>query len=187
MSHGKLDKVAHFDSKAHVEDYIREIGVPATFFLPGFFMSNIPGQSLNNMQGAYNFALPIPTDSPIPLLDVEGDTGKFVKAILLKRDQLLGARIYGATDYYTPVQILEQFQELFPKDGAGGAANQLPEAVFKKILASKGMPEHIQEELLQNMLLMPQFGYYGGASLKESNAVCSSFAFLFHYVFSDVC
>lgn len=171
LSGGKLSKVAHFDSKAEVEEYIRQIGVPATFFMPGFYMANIPGQSLNNMQGAYNFALPIPIDSPIPLLDTEADTGKFVKGILLHREKVLGARIYGATDYYTPEQIIADFQAAKPEAGKGGATREIPGEMFKKILSTKGLPEPLQEELLQNMQLMPQFGYYGGASLVDSHSI----------------
>lgn len=134
-------------------------------------MANIPGQSLNNMQGAYNIALPIPTNSPIPLFDTEADTGNFVKAILLNRDKVLGARIYGATDYYTPERIIAEFQAVKPEAGKGGAAKEVPPEMLKKILADKGMPEHIQDEMLENMLVMPQFGYYGGADLKESQSV----------------
>jgi len=171
LSGGKLPHVAHFDAKAEVEDYIRSIGIPATFFLPGFYMSNIPGQSLNNKQGAYNFALPVPTDSPIPLFDTEDDTGKFIKGILLHREQTLGKQILGATEYYTPEQIIADFQALKPKDGQGGKAIQMPEEMFKGILGSMGMPEPGQQELLENMLLMPQFGYYGGADLKPSRAI----------------
>ncbi|KAJ9614658.1 hypothetical protein H2200_002795 [Cladophialophora chaetospira] len=171
LSGGKLSKVAHFDAKAKVEEYIRSIGLPATFFLPGFYMSNIPGQSLNNFQGPYNFALPISTKSPIPLFDADEDTGKFVKGILSNREKVLGARIYGATDYYTPEQIIADFQAVKPKDGQGGVAVQLPEAVFKNIIAGNGLPEQFQDELLENMLLMPQFGYYGGADLKESHSI----------------
>jgi uncharacterized protein YbjT (DUF2867 family) len=171
VSGGKLSKVAHFDSKAHVEEYVRSLGIPATFFLPGFYMSNIPGQSLNNMQGPYSFALPIPTDSPMPLFDTERDTGKFIKAILLHREQTLGKQILGATDYYTPEQIIADFQAVKSQEGQGGKAIQVPEAAFKKVLAGKGLPEPVQDEMLENMLLMPQFGYYGGASLKESHAV----------------
>ncbi|PGH02023.1 hypothetical protein AJ80_08917 [Polytolypa hystricis UAMH7299] len=171
LSKGKLDKVAHFDSKADVEEYIREIEIPATFFMPGFYMSNIPNQSLNNRQGAYNFALPIPTDSPIPLFDTARDTGKFVKGILLNRGKLLGARILGATAYYTPQQIIEEFQQVKPQEGSGGRAIQVPEVAFKGVLAAKGLPEHLQDELLQNMLLMPQFGYFGGANLNESHSI----------------
>ncbi|OAP55331.1 hypothetical protein AYL99_10304 [Fonsecaea erecta] len=172
LSGGKLSKVAHFDSKAAVEAYIRQLGVPATFFMPGFYMSNIPGQSLNNMQGGtWNFALPIPVDAPMPLFDADADTGKFVKAILLHHDRVLGARIYGATAYYTPQQIIADFQAVKARDGQGGAARQVPEEAFKKVLASKGLPEPFQDEMLENMLLMPQFGYYGGADLAESQAI----------------
>ncbi|OQU98237.1 hypothetical protein CLAIMM_04053 [Cladophialophora immunda] len=171
LSGGKLSKVAHFDSKAAVEQYIREQGLPATFFMPGFYMSNIPGQSLNNAQGgAWNLALPIPPDAPMPLFDADADTGKFVKGILLHRDRVLGARVYGATGYYTPQQILADFQAVKARDGPGGAARQVPEEAFKKVLAAKGLPAPIQDEMLENLLLMPQFGYYGGADLGESQA-----------------
>lgn len=43
MTSGKLDKVHHFDSKAKVEDYIREHvmskGVKAVFYMPAWYMS----------------------------------------------------------------------------------------------------------------------------------------------------
>ena len=35
--------MAHFDSKAEVEEFTRSLGVPATFFYAGSYMSNIPG------------------------------------------------------------------------------------------------------------------------------------------------
>ncbi len=137
-------------------------------------MSNLPGQMLDKFQGGpYSFALPIPTNSPIPLFDAEDDTGKFVKAILLNREKVLGARIYGATDYYTPEQIITDFQAVKTKDGQGGGAQQLPEAMYKEILKGTGLPEPFDEEMLQNMLLLPQFGYYGGADLKQSQTVSS--------------
>ena len=33
----------HFDAKAEVEEYVRELSIPATFFYPGCYMSNFPG------------------------------------------------------------------------------------------------------------------------------------------------
>jgi uncharacterized protein YbjT (DUF2867 family) len=43
-THGELTAVKHFDSKAAVEEYVRGTGQPASFFMPGFFMSNsLPG------------------------------------------------------------------------------------------------------------------------------------------------
>ncbi|KAM5441677.1 hypothetical protein MferCBS31731_003358 [Microsporum ferrugineum] len=166
VSGGKLKGVSHFDSKATVEEYIRKIGVPATFFLPGYYMSNIPGGSLNNADGVYNFKNPIPNDAPIPLFDTGRDTGKFVKAILLNREKVLGKQIYGATDYYTPDRIVAEFQAVKPQDGKGGAAIQISDKDFKDAL-----PEKVREEMLQNMQLLYMYGYYGGASLKESLAL----------------
>jgi uncharacterized protein YbjT (DUF2867 family) len=173
LSGGKLAHVKHFDSKAKVEAYVREIGIPASFFLPGFYMSNLPGKMLRQLppNNDWTLGLPIPTSSPVPLLDTADDTGKFVKGILLNREKALGKRIYGATDYYTVAEIVKEFQEQYPEAGKTAKAVELPHEVFKGILAKAGTPEESAEELLQNMRLMNEFGYYGGADLKESHEV----------------
>jgi hypothetical protein len=169
VSGGVLSQVHHFDSKAKVEGYIRSEGIPATFMLPGFYMSNIAGGNLRKTpEGVWKLALPIPGDSPIPLFASEYDTGKFVKSIFLKKDETLGKRIYAATKYYTPLEILATFKDGFPNAGKDAAFAELPHAVFKGILAGAGMPEIAQEELLENMRLMPEFGYYGGEALDSS-------------------
>lgn len=172
MSKGVLPGVYHFDGKANVEEYIRSLGIPASFFMAGFYMSNIPGMSLRQMpDGKWGFALPIPDDSPVPLFDAENDTGKFVKAMFLNEQKVLGKRVYGATAYYTPAQIVQEFKELFPSVGKDAGYSVLPGDVFKGIMASTGAPEVIQEEMLQNLRLMPEFGYYGGDSLDFSLGV----------------
>ncbi|RDL42492.1 uncharacterized protein BP5553_02471 [Venustampulla echinocandica] len=173
LSKGALPKVSHFDSKAAVEKYIRSIGIPATFFLPGFYMSNLPGGMFRQVPPNNDWALslPIPSSSQVPLLDTAGDTGKFVKGILLNREKVLGKRILGATDYYTLDELVEQFKKVFPEAGKTAKAVELPHQTFKDILGSAGMPEENQEEMLQNMRLLHEFGYYGGADLKESHEI----------------
>jgi len=173
LSGGKLAHVTHFDSKAAVEAYTRSIGIPASFFLPGFYMSNLPGKMLRQLppNNDWTLGLPIPTSSPVPLLDTAEDTGKGVKGILLNREEALGKRIYGATDYYTVAEIVKQFQEQYPDAGKTAKAVELPHQVFKGILAKAGTPEESAEELLQNMRLMNEFGYYGGADLTESHSI----------------
>jgi hypothetical protein len=167
--------VKHFDSKAAVEAYIRQSGVPATYFLPGAFMSNLPGGMLRQSppDNAWTLALPIPTNSPIPLFDAAEDTGKFVKGILLSREKTLGKRVYGATDYYTINQIAEQFKEQYPEAGKDAKVVELPHNVFKGIMVNARGSEEVAEEMLQNMRLMSEFGYYGGADLSESHSVSS--------------
>lgn len=175
LTKGVLTEVKHFDSKATIETYIRELGIPATFFLPGFFMSNLPGGIFRQAppNNAWTLALPIPGNSPIPLLDTADDTGKFVKGILLNREKALGKRIYGATDYYSVNEITQQFKEQYPEAGKDATSVELPHEVFKGIMEMSGRGGHVAEEMLQNMRLMSEFGYYGGADLTESHSVSS--------------
>ena len=37
-----MQHMKHFDSKAEVEEYVRGLGIPATFFYAGCYMSNFP-------------------------------------------------------------------------------------------------------------------------------------------------
>ena len=172
---GKLSEVRHFDSKATVEKYICSIGLPSSFFLPGFFMSNLPGKMIrpSPVTGAYTLAMPIPTTSHVPLLDTDTDTGKFTKGMLLNQKKVEGKRILGATAYYSPTQIIEEFKAVKPQDTEGAVTVEIPGAVFKGILGKASMPEKIHEEMLQNMQLMADggFGYYGGESLDFSHSV----------------
>lgn len=96
-----------------------------------------------------------------------------MKAILLNREKVLGKRIYGATKYYTLSEILNDFKEQFPVAGEGAENVELPHDVYKGILGGFGMNGEAQEELLQNMRLLNEFGYYGGESLEESQSVSS--------------
>lgn len=129
----------------------------------------------NDPNAVYTIALPIPPTTRLALIDIARDTGKFVKGILLRRDELLGKRIYGATEYLTVEEIVKTFEEVKPVDGKGAKAVQIPGEAYKNILASKGMPPFIQEELLENWTLNDVVGYYGGATLEESQSVSLPF------------
>ena len=188
VSNGVLPDVRHFDGKAEVEDYIRSLGIPASYFLAGFYMSNVPGINLRETRGGkWTLALPIPDNSPIPVFATENDTGKFVKAIFKKKNETLGKRVYGAIAYSTPKTMLQEFKEVYPGVGKDASYSELPHDVFKGILGSTGAPEPIQEEMLQNFRLLPEFGYYGGESLDSSIAVSSlTFSsFLFPPIVND--
>jgi hypothetical protein len=74
----------------------------------------------------------------MPLIDTETDTGKFVKGILLNREKVLGKQILGATDYYTPTQIIETFKAAKPTDSKDAVAIEIPGEVFKGFLAKTG-------------------------------------------------
>ena len=173
LTGGKFPNVDHFDSKAAVEQYIRDLGIPATFFMPGFFMSNFPGGMFRQLPPSndWTVALPMPAGTPIPFLDAGDDTGKFVKGILTHRDKVLGKRVLAATDYYTPSDAVSIFKELFPKVGESAKFLQVSKDDYKSALGQTGMPEKGQQELYENMAFMNDYGYFGKATLAESHEV----------------
>lgn len=163
LSKGRLSGVTHFDSKAAIEKYIRASGIPATFFMPGFYMSNFFDMINKNADGSFTLTLPVEGDkAQIPVFDTDSDTGLFVKAAL-KDASPSGKQILAATDYVTPNTLVAEFSEV-----TGKTANffQAPPDVFKSFMPPAGA-----EELLQNMLLLQDPGYYGGASLAESHGL----------------
>ncbi|KAI1355440.1 NmrA-like family protein [Xylaria sp. FL0043] len=167
LSEGKYSRLYHFDSKAHVEEYIRTLGIPATFFMPGFYMSGIAGGMLSKRGENWVFSLPIAPSSPIPLYN-PADTGKYVKAIVDNKEALLGKRFLGATEYLTAQEVIDTFKSVFPEDGKTAMYFETPKDGFYAFMKSTGLPDFAVEELYENMAIMQDFGYYGGESLDES-------------------
>lgn len=180
ISQGRLPNISHFDGKADIEKYIRQSGVPATFVLPGMFMSGFISMFRKNDDGVYALTLPVSGETAkIPLLDAGADMGKyfplpgftrssdsnnsegkFVKAAIKSYPSLLGQHIYAANNYLTPAEAVSQFSEVI---GKPAVFQQLPNEVYKSFL-----PAPVAQELLENMLLFGDAGYYGGADLTAS-------------------
>ncbi|CAG9947658.1 unnamed protein product [Clonostachys rosea f. rosea IK726] len=159
-SNGALTHVKHFDAKATVEKYIREIGVPATFVMPGFYMSNLFDMIRKNEDGTFTWALPVDGDkAQVPVFDASGDTGLFVKAAL-KLSEPTGRQILAAAEYISPNQLIAEFSEV---TGRKATFAQVPGDVFKSFL-----PPQIADEMNDNMLLLQDPGYYQGADLADS-------------------
>lgn len=94
--------------------------------------------------------------------------------------------MYGATAYYTCDEIVNEFKEVYPEAGKGAKAVEISHDAFKKGMAQTGAPEFVQEEMLQNMRLMPEYGYYGRAKLDESHSVRAPFLSSFFVVCTSV-
>jgi uncharacterized protein YbjT (DUF2867 family) len=75
-SNGRLSHVPHFDAKADIEEYIRKSGVPASFYLPGYFMNNFLQMVQKGEDGSLTLAYPVGKDTKFPLIDSAEDTGK---------------------------------------------------------------------------------------------------------------
>lgn len=81
LTGGKLTHVAYFDEKAGVERYIRQTGVPCTFFLAGYFMSNYSLMLRKGEDGAYMLAYPVSEKARFPLLATVEDTGESCESL----------------------------------------------------------------------------------------------------------
>jgi uncharacterized protein YbjT (DUF2867 family) len=76
ITNGRLRHVPHFEAKADIEEYIKKIGVPASFYLAGYFMSNFTQSVQKGEDGSLSFAFPVSQDAKFPLIDIAEDTGK---------------------------------------------------------------------------------------------------------------
>uniref|UniRef100_A0A8H7NQ76 NmrA-like domain-containing protein n=1 Tax=Bionectria ochroleuca TaxID=29856 RepID=A0A8H7NQ76_BIOOC len=148
---------------AAIEQYIRGIGIPATFIQPGFYMSNYITQFRKNDDGSYTHAMPVDGEKArVPVFDAASDTGLFAKAAI-KDSAPSGKRILAATDYLTPNQIVADFTAA---TGKKATYKQVSNDVYKSFL-----PAPVAQELLENMLLLQDPGYYAGADLSSSLAL----------------
>ncbi|KAH8593909.1 hypothetical protein B0O99DRAFT_546561 [Bisporella sp. PMI_857] len=161
-TNGRLKHALHFDMKADVERYIRSKGLPSTFILPGYFMSNFSALQMlkKGDDGVYTLAYPVSGKAEFPLIDTESDFGKYVVAAIKSRTKVLGKQILAAADYYTPSRIISEFEEV---TGKKGRFVSIDAETYKSFF-----PGTLGDELLDNHLFIEDPGYFVGKSLKDS-------------------
>ncbi len=134
--------VAHFNSKADVEDYIRTLPLMAAFFMPGWFMQNFFGvmapkrrvqktkqeqqehpsgrdemEEEEKEEEEYVVSQPWPgagLDSLVPLIDIE-DTGKYVAPFLVDPNKYAGSRFWACTRFYSVEEICRVWTDVTGK------------------------------------------------------------------------
>ena len=103
---------------------------------------------------AYKISLPVPSTTKWPLLSVNEDTGKYVKAILLNREKLLGKQICAAEEKYTIGETIKVMNE----GGMDIAFEQYSIEQYQKALAEKGLPDFFIEDMTENMSFVEELG-----------------------------
>jgi uncharacterized protein YbjT (DUF2867 family) len=168
-SKGKYSKVESFDSKYEVEEYIRSLPIKSAFFAPSSFMQNFSGMMGPHPVGDGTFAISniIRPDTKFPHIDIEGDTGKYIGAVLAEPDKFEGKVLSAATDFWS---MEEAAQILTRLTGKTVKYNQIPVDVYKGFL-----PPHGAECIIEMMLYGEDTGYYGSDS-KEKVAWTASVA-----------
>jgi uncharacterized protein YbjT (DUF2867 family) len=102
---GRADEAPldHFQSKARVEERVRELPFEWTILRPVFFVQNFPtyhGAELGNG----SLSMPMSSDRPLALLDAR-DIGKTVGMALADPERFTGETIQLAGDNRTPEEI----------------------------------------------------------------------------------
>jgi len=162
MTHGKLSKVEHFDSKAEVAEYAEKVkgDMLTTYFMPAYFMSNLPGQVRPGPDGVPTLSMSWhPTHTHLPMIDIRTDTGKFVAGILEAGSAANGVHVQGVSQWVVPRQIINDLSEV---TGREIRYHQTPADV-----ESAAKLDKIGEELLQNMILIRDYSYFGQGSEKK--------------------
>jgi uncharacterized protein YbjT (DUF2867 family) len=148
ISGSKLNKVDQFESKYEVEQYIRKLPIMASFFAPCSLMQNYRSMMAPRPVGDDTYAISniFKTSTEIPLIDIEGDTGRWIGAILANPAEYEGKAFCAATRLYTMQEVVDKMGKV---TGKAVAYKQVPDEVFKEVL-----PPGFQEQYLQMLQLI---------------------------------
>lgn len=102
--------IDHFESKRRVEERIEELGLPATFLRPVYFMENLLGGAVQVEDGTVVVRQPLPAGIPLQMIAV-ADIGRVAASALLGAE-VPGGAIEIAGDERTGEQIAAAFGEV---------------------------------------------------------------------------
>jgi len=105
--------------------------------------------------GSYTLAWPVPASTKFPLFSAGTDTGKFVASILLHREQLLNADVFGASGWWSGQEIVDTFKHV---TGKTAQYVEPPADVWKGFIPN----EKVAQEMLENFFLIRDYKYFGG-------------------------
>lgn len=172
LTGGVLNKVEHFDGKhdvaMHIEHVKKSGSMIATYFMPGVSMSNFRTMTRSDPQvndGTPTISLPWDAENTqVALFDAAQDTGTFVGGILGYPDpaELDGRFIQAVSEWATPAKIVAEMSEVI---GREVKFNSLSEEA--SLEAFGFMPQRLAEELVENMVLIRDFSYYGKGTEKK--------------------
>jgi hypothetical protein len=161
LSDGKFTGVAHFDSKATVEEYAESVkgDMIVSYFMPAMFMDVIK-QILQEADGTLTLALPFPDpDVAWPLLSPTRDTGKYVVGLFEGGQSANGVEVQAISAWTTPNKVVDVLKCHTGKDVR---FQSLSAQVYEGYL-----PENIRADMSQMMQWIGESSYYGNGSEKK--------------------
>lgn len=173
--HSKLSggrfPVPTFDVKQRIAEYGRaQKSLTFKCVNPGSFNTNYITNMAprKNDYGGYSLAIPVKPDTGIPNIDISKDYGRYVLAACKpgSPDTVLA----GGPKYQTPVEMCEDFERV---SGKKVTFFPMPDDMYIQVLSPQ-VGQNMAEGLLAMWKGIRETGYYGSASLDESNALLDS-------------
>ncbi|KAK9764104.1 hypothetical protein K7432_008673 [Basidiobolus ranarum] len=162
ISGGKYSQVHHFTNKNAIEKYMKQLGLPMTVLIYGFYMSNtitggLPTRKADD--GALELLFPVPDDTRLAPLDTIVDSGECVAKCFLNPTQTIGKTYFLGCEEIT----IKEFASIMEKvSGAPVRAVQIPEDQLPNYHLYSLAP------IAEMFKFWHDFGYFGGADVKES-------------------
>lgn len=158
---GKLKQVVHFDVKAEIEEYIRDLPIKSAFYAPGSFMQNLHSVMAPHPVGDGTYAISsiYKPESEIPWIDIANDTGKFIASILIDPTKYEGKVLSAAVKLYSLEEIA---RALSNATGKVVTYRQVSEEFLRPLL-----PPLFANELIEMLLYIRDYGYYGALTKEE--------------------
>ncbi|KAI8913020.1 NmrA-like family protein, partial [Powellomyces hirtus] len=151
---------SNFTGKAATQRYMEEIGVPAVFVWPAFFMQNLTGASPTAPQvdesGTTVFETLVRDDVLVPFVDID-DMGPMVHAILQDQATYLGKSVQLAGEWMTYPELAKRWTAT---TGKPSRSQHISYVDFAQRFGPA--PSLVAEMLVDMYKFVNQFGYYGG-------------------------
>lgn len=156
ISGGKYASMVPFDVKADAERYIRGLPIKSAFYCPGSFMQNFVDPVFmaphKGPDDTWIMARHTSGKTPFPLIDVVGDGGKFVGAILADPEKYEGKRLCAATKVYTSEEIVAAIAKA---TGKKVVFKQVPVEEFRESIGN------LPDMFVELFDYYEEFGYFG--------------------------
>ncbi|HWG91039.1 MAG TPA: NmrA/HSCARG family protein [Candidatus Thermoplasmatota archaeon] len=103
--------IPHFETKARIEERIRQRSLPHTVVAPVWFMDNFATPLYGPGIAQGRLAMPLPAGRPLQMIAVE-DIGSFATIVVESRDTFLGKRLDIAGDVLSPRELVQVLSTL---------------------------------------------------------------------------
>ncbi|KAJ7628666.1 NAD(P)-binding protein [Roridomyces roridus] len=161
ISGGKFPHVYHFESKAAVTEYARQIGAPFVDVQAGFYAVNIiesPMARTKLEDGSLALEWPLPPTTRMPMIDTAYDYGLYVRQVFELPVFPSGSEVRTAGEMIPAGDIASQIAEL---TGKKVVFKQITTEDYSGRLRAFGLPPNIVQDLIECWVAFDECGYYG--------------------------